>query len=391
MTADRNLFFCVSALIFLGVLMSYSLSSYTSVVLYHYGEFHFFVRQLFSAFLGIGIMWGLSKLDPKKWFSRLGFLLFFLPLLLTIGMVFLPESLSSSAGGAKRWIRLGFFSLAPLEFLKIGFTFFLAWSLSRTFVLQDRASVKEEVITFVPYSLVFLLLAFVVGVMQNDLGQIVLLGAVLAVLLVFSGGSAHLFGLIVSGAFAISVIAIVTSAHRILRLKLWWSNLQNSFFAFLPDKLANALRMNDLPESYQIFHAGNAMYNGGFLGQGLGLGQIKLGFLSEVHTDMVLAGIAEELGFVGLLFCVMVFVVLMVFIFKIANRLKEPKHALFCVGVALLLGFSLVINAFGVGGIFPVKGLAVPFLSYGGSSLLANCIAIGLVLSLARYAKDEIS
>ncbi|RVZ19275.1 cell division protein FtsW, partial [Helicobacter pylori] len=110
---------------------------------------------------------------------------------------------------------------------------------------------------------------------------------------------AHLFGLIVSGAFAISVLAIVTSEHRILRLKLWWSNLQNSLFTLLPDKLANALRISDLPESYQVFHAGNAMHNGGLLGQGLGLGQIKLGFLSEVHTDMVLAGIAEEWGFLG--------------------------------------------------------------------------------------------
>ncbi|WP_104745055.1 FtsW/RodA/SpoVE family cell cycle protein [Helicobacter acinonychis] len=388
MTTEKSLFFCTSLLIFLGVLMSYSLSTYTTVVLYHYGEFHFFIRQLTSAIMGIVAMWGLSRVDPKKWFSPLGFSLLFIPPLLIVAMPILPESLSSSAGGAKRWIRLGFFSLAPLEFLKIGFTFFLAWSLSRTFVVKKRINVKEELITFVPYSFVFMALALGVGVLQNDLGQIVLLGAVLVVLLVFSGGSTHLVGLIVSGAFAISVLAIVTSAHRILRLKLWWSNLQNSLFTLLPDKLANALKMSDLPESYQIFHAGNAMHNGGLLGQGLGLGQIKLGFLSEVHTDMVLAGIAEEWGFLGLCVCFILFSILMVLIFRIANRLKEPKYALFCVGVALLLGFSLVINAFGVGGIFPVKGLAVPFLSYGGSSLLANCIAIGMVLSLARYTKS---
>ncbi|WRC95586.1 FtsW/RodA/SpoVE family cell cycle protein [Helicobacter pylori] len=387
MTTDKSLFFCASLLIFLGVLMSYSLSTYTTVVLYHYGEFHFFIRQLSSAIIGIVIMWGLSRVDPSKWFSRLGFFLLFVPPLLIIGMFFLPESLSSSAGGAKRWIRLGFFSLAPLEFLKIGFTFFLAWSLSRTFVAKEKANVKEELITFVPYSVVFVALAIEVGVLQNDLGQIVLLGAVLAVLLVFSGGSTHLFGLIISGAFAISVLAIVTSGHRILRLKLWWSNLQNSLFTLLPDKLANALRISDLPESYQVFHAGNAMHNGGLFGQGLGLGQIKLGFLSEVHTDMVLAGIAEEWGFLGLCVCFILFSVLIVLIFRIANRLKEPKYSLFCVGVVLLISFSLVINAFGVGGILPVKGLAVPFLSYGGSSLLANCIAIGLVLSLARYTK----
>lgn len=76
MTTDRNLFFCASLLIFLGVLMSYSLSTYTTVVLYHYGEFHFFMRQLVSAIMGIIIMWGLSRVDPSKWFSRLGFFFF---------------------------------------------------------------------------------------------------------------------------------------------------------------------------------------------------------------------------------------------------------------------------------------------------------------------------
>ena len=78
MTTDRNLFFCASLLIFLGVLMSYSLSTYTTVVLYHYGEFHFFIRQLVSAIIGIVIMWGLSRVDPSKWFSRLGFFLLFI-------------------------------------------------------------------------------------------------------------------------------------------------------------------------------------------------------------------------------------------------------------------------------------------------------------------------
>ncbi|MFS7885920.1 FtsW/RodA/SpoVE family cell cycle protein [Helicobacter pylori] len=352
MTTDRNLFFCASLLIFLGVLMSYSLSTYTTVVLYHYGEFHFFIRQLVSAIMGIIIMWGLSRVDPSKWFSRLGFFLLFVPSLLIVGMFFLPESLSSSAGGAKRWIRLGFFSLAPLEFLKIGFTFFLAWSLSRTFVAKEKANVKEELITFVPYSFVFVDLSDWGGDFAKRFGADCSFGGGFSGVIGFFWGSAHLFGLIVSGAFAISVLAIVTSEHRILRLKLWWSNLQNSLFTLLPDRLANALRISDLPESYQVFHAGNAMHNGGLLGQGLGLGQIKLGFLSEVHTDMVLAGIAEEWGFLGLCVCFILFSVMIVLIFRIANRLKEPKYSLFCVGVVLLIGFSLVINAFGVGGIF---------------------------------------
>ena len=270
-------------------------------------------------------------------------------------------------GGRSDGSRLGFFFSSAFGVFEDWFHLFFLRGVCLALLWQKkRLMLKKELITFVPYSVVFVALAIGVGVLQNDLGQIVLLGAVLAVLLVFSGGSVHLFGLIISGAFAISVLAIVTSEHRILRLKLWWSNLQNSLFTLLPDRLANALRISDLPESYQVFHAGNAMHNGGLFGQGLGLGQIKLGFLSEVHTDMVLAGIAEEWGFLGLCVCFILFSVLIVLIFRIANRLKEPKYSLFCVGVVLLISFSLVINAFGVGGILPVKGLAVPFLSYGG-------------------------
>ncbi len=103
-----------------------------------------------------------------------------------------------------------------------------------------------------------------------------------------------------------------------------------------------------------------------------------------MHTDIVLAGITEELGFVGLFVIVMLFSYMLWRFFRIANRIANKTYYLFCVGIALLLGFSLIINAFGISGITPVKGIAVPFLSYGGSSLIANCIAIGLVLSISK-------
>ncbi len=109
MTTDRNLFFCASLLIFLGVLMSYSLSTYTTVVLYHYGEFHFFIRQLSSAIIGIVIMWGLSRVDPSKWFSRLGFFLLFIPSLLIIGMFFCQKAFPVALGGRRDGFVWGFF------------------------------------------------------------------------------------------------------------------------------------------------------------------------------------------------------------------------------------------------------------------------------------------
>ena len=122
-------------------------------------------------------------------------------------------------------------------------------------------------------------------------------------------------------------------------------------------------------------------------GKGLGNGLVKLGFLSEVHTDVILAGITEEMGFLGLICVCLLFIVLIFKILKIANRCENTMYYLFCSGVAVLLGFSFLINAFGISGIIPIKGIAVPFLSYGGSSLLANSIMIGMVLAISKKAK----
>ncbi|WP_104638417.1 FtsW/RodA/SpoVE family cell cycle protein [Helicobacter bizzozeronii] len=382
----RYLFFYASMLMILSVLLSYSLSTYVTM-LYHYKETHFFIRQLIAVVAGIILMWGVSWLDPNKWFSKIGFAIFFGSFFLMVLMNFLPDSFSTSAGGAKRWIRLPFFSLAPTEFFKVGFVFFLSWSLSRTFFNQEKSSVREELMILIPYLVVFLLIAFLIGVLQNDLGQVILLAIVLGFLLIFSGGSFKLFRIFFSIALGVGVLAIITSTHRILRLKLWWSNLQSSILSLLPSKLANHLRIENLPEPYQIYHASNAIKHGGLFGQGLGEGVVKLGFLSEVHTDMVLAGMAEELGFVAVLFCVGFTLMILHGMFKITNRLDNPKHMLFCLGVALLIGFSFIINAFGVSGIIPIKGIAVPFLSYGGSSILANALALGLVLSLSKQAR----
>lgn len=384
--ADRRLFIYVSILITISVLMSYSLSTYT-VIVYNYGQFHFFARQFGSAIIGILLMWILSQIDPEKGFKKIGFTLLAFTLLAMIIMPFLPESIASSAGGAKRWIRLPGFSFAPTEIFKLGFVFFLAWSFSRKFTFGQKHSPKETLLIVMPHLCVFLLVVFLIAVKQNDLGQVILLAITLGLMLIFAGGSLRFVGGLIMIAIITGIIAIVFSAHRILRVKLYWAHTQDYLLAVLPHKIADLLRIENLPEPYQIHNATNAIHNGGFFGQGLGEGLIKLGFLSEVHTDMVLAGISEELGFIGLTVCIWLFCAMLYRIFKIANRIENQSYSLFCIGVALLLGFSFIINSFGVGGITPVKGIAVPFLSYGGSSMVANCIAIGLVLSLSRRSK----
>ena len=381
--ADSKLFYAVILLLSIGVVMSYSLGVYITSF-YGYSQIHFFTRQLIAACLGIMLMWLLSRIDINTYFRRIGLAIFIISIILMVGMHFLPQGLVSSAGGAKRWIRLSFISLAPSELFKIGFVYFLAWSFSRKFVSNVHLSMKDEIRIFIPYLVLFIVAVVLIAVLQNDLGQVVLLALTLGVMLLFAGGSLRLLGVIFLGTIGTAFLAIITSPHRILRVKSWWASAQDSVLALLPQGWAENLRIGGLPEPYQIYHATNAISSGGFFGSGLGEGYIKLGFLSDVHTDIVLAGITEELGFVGLFGIVLLFAYILLRLFRIANRTSHKMYYLFCVGVALLLGFSLIINAFGISGITPVKGIAVPFLSYGGSSLIANCIAIGLVLSISK-------
>jgi cell division protein FtsW len=202
-----------------------------------------------------------------------------------------------------------------------------------------------------------------------------------------AGTSARFFMFSMLGATIVFVVAIVGSEHRVARVISWWSNIQNFVLSFLPNSIADKLRVEVSDTPYQITNSYYAIKNGGFFGEGIGNGTIKLGYLTEVHTDFVLAGIAEEIGLVGLLFVIGLFFIIIFRSLKIANRSTNKMYSLFALGVTLLIGTSLFINSFGITGITPIKGIAVPFLSYGGSSLLAHSVAIGMVLMISKKVR----
>jgi len=152
---DKKLFIFSSLLITISIYFSYSLSTYV-VVLFNYSEYHFVLRQAFFGFLSIGIMWFLAQLNPDIWLKRIGMGLFLGGLFLMMSMPFMPSSLVSEVGGAKRWIKLFGFSLAPVEFFKIGFVYFLAWSFSRKMTHHGGMGIKEELKRFSPYGFVFI-------------------------------------------------------------------------------------------------------------------------------------------------------------------------------------------------------------------------------------------
>lgn len=381
--ADYFLFILVSILVIMSMIFSYSLTVYT-VEFFGYERYHFFLRQFGVGIVSIGIMWSLSKMDPAKILGKVGMFCFVFFFTLMVVMPVLPGALVTESGGANRWIRLPGFSLSPVEFFKIGFVYFISWSFNRKILTQPKKGLIGDTILLAPYFLFFLIVVFIIAFLQKDLGQVVLLGAILVALIIFANRSYKIF-LALGGLAFLGVIGLIIAApHRVKRIHSWWSMVQDTILSILPSSFETYLRIDDLPEPYQVSYSLKAINNGGFFGQGIGLGDVKLGFLSEVHTDFVLAGITEELGLFGLMFIAFIILMIIWRIFKISRRVENNIYHLFSVSVALMIIVAFIINSYGISGMIPIKGIAVPFLSYGGSSMLSMALAIGLILSISR-------
>ncbi len=381
---DKTLYISVVVAMLFSLIMVFSLSTYP--VLYNeYPVYHFLIRQIIAVLIGFLMIMVLSKLDPDKWFNKIGLSVFLLFFIIMIAMPFLPTSMVSDTGGAKRWIGFGFFKITPVEFFKVGFVFLLSWSFPRKILHRQNMTFSEEFAAYLPYLIVFMISTVLIAVLQKDLGQIMVLAATLMVMFFFAGSSLNFFLFLIGTGFVGLIILIKTAPYRVQRVMEWWATVQDPILFALPSDLSNSLRVDAIAkESYQVSNSLNAINHGGFFGTGLGNGQFKLGYLSDVHTDFVLAGVAEELGFVGLVFVLILMLTIIFRIFKIASKLKNPVYSLFCIGVALLIGFAFIINSFGIAGVTPVKGIAVPFLSYGGSQILSLSLAIGMVLMVSK-------
>jgi len=375
---DTIIFIIVTVFLLIGALFSYSLPLYLENAK-HLSEYHFIGRYIFFSIIGFGIMTFLAFVNPDKWFNRIGWGIFIISSILVVLIPFLPDSIAPVINGARRWIKIGIFKFSPVEFFKIGVIFFLSWSFTRK--VKDIKSIQEEIKIMAPY--IFLLGFFwvVILVFQSDLGQVMVMGLIFAFMLFIAGGRFQTFAMIISGGIIVFILAVFSSTYRLLRFKAWLALMSSNFF---PHPIVKSSM------SYgQVKESLNAIHNGGILGEGIGNGIFKLGFLSDVHTDFVLAGIAEETGILGIAIIVLLFSLLIYRIFKIANRSEKKEYQLFAFGIGTLISLQFIINAFGVTSLLPIKGLTVPFLSYGGSSLVAFLTGIGMVLMISKRAKIE--
>lgn len=349
-------------LVGLGVMMVFSASGIRAEMVYN-NKYFFFQRQFLFAVLGIAVMLVAWRM-PREILNKLPY-----PALL-VSIVLLALTLSpfgAGAKGAQRWIGVGTtFKLQPMEFAKISMVFYLAYFLGSK---QDIIKTFSRGI-IPPFAITGLLCGLLL--LQPDFGG----AAVLAMLLFFmclAGGTRFIY-LFFSAMLAVAGAAmlIVNSPYRARRL------------------LSFVDPFKDATDSgYHVVQSLYALALGGWTGQGVGAGKQKLFYLPEAHNDFVVAVLGEEMGFVGI--CI-VFLLLAVFFwrgFKIAVAQREIRDRLAAFGLTLIVGISAVLNMAVIMSLVPPKGVPMPFLSYGGSSLLSTMICVGFLLNYSRTARTD--
>jgi cell division protein FtsW len=359
---DLVLLFLTLSLIGIGLVMLYSSSSIMAQE--RFGDSMYFVkRQIVFALLGLAVLI-VSKNLPYILYRRLVYVILGVTLLSLI-LVLLPQ-VGHRVGGARRWLRFGPISIQPAEFAKLALIIYISYS-----VAKKKERVSELSVGYAPHLLVSAVFIGLV-VMQPDLGTAITF-AVLTFLLLFVAG-VRLRYLLATG-FAVTPLLALAIAQKGYR----WERL----LAFL-----NPWR-DPSNTSFQLLHSLLALGSGGPLGVGLGSGQQKLFYLPEPHTDFILAVIGEETGIFGVSVVLLLYALLIYKGVKIALRAPERFGTYLAFGLTLAVGLQALINSAVVMGLLPTKGLPLPFISYGGSSLLTNLLAMGILMNISSYTREH--
>jgi cell division protein FtsW len=352
--AVTTLAFCVAALLALGLVMLYSATMTTSA------GAHDLMMQLVWCVLGFAFCVTATLLDYQL-LKKLAWPAFGCALFL-LALVFAPF-IGHASHGAHRWIGRGHMTLQPSEFAKVALIITLAWYGDRnqrhmhTF---QRGILIPMVIAGAVLGLIFV---------EPDRGQTILLAAVSGAMLLIAGVRWRFILIPIALGAAGLVFSLFHDSMRRGRISAWLH----------PEAHAGGAAL-------QAQQAMIGLGNGGWCGVGLGNGLQKNGYLPEIQTDFIFANIGEELGLIATLFVVLAFVVIAICGMFIAMRARDTFGFLLASGITFLISLQAAINIGVVTSALPNKGLPLPFISYGGSNLLAMLICIGLLFSVARHA-----
>lgn len=360
--SDGAILFPVFLLACMGIIMVYSASA--AIGMEKYGNHLYFIqRQLVFCFMGLCAMF-VTSMTPYRFLRPISYLILGVAIVLLCA-VHLPH-LGMKAGGAYRWIRVGGFSFQPSEFAKLALIVYLAYSLAK-----KQEMILDFFIGFLPHVIVFGVVSGLI-LLQPDLGSVVILGCITWGMMYIAG--VRMVHLMIFTPFLIPLgyFFIYKVNYRMLRI-----------LAFLHP-------WDDPSDTgYQITHSLKAFGSGGLFGKGIALGMQKRHYLPEPHTDFIFSVIGEELGLVGVLFILLLYAILIWRGAAIARNCKDRFGALMAAGITMSLAVQVIINTGVTLGVLPTKGLTLPFLSYGGTSLLINMICMGILMNIGASTTHE--
>ena len=358
---DPLLLGAITALATIGLVMVYSASAILATDKLGDG-FFFLKRQLVATALGAVAMALAMRIGYRR-LARLAYPI----LLVAVGLMVavLIPGIGTTAGGAQRWIRLVGFSLQPSEILKLAWVIYLAYSLAR-----KREKVASFSVGFLPHLLLAgFLAALCLG--QPDFGSAVALVFLLFAMLFTAGAKLSYLVASVLVALPVGYHLIASSPYRLRRLMAFldpWGTRQG--------------------DGYQVAESLLSVGSGGISGLGLGDGRQKLFFLPEAHTDFIFSIIGEELGLIGVVAGVLLYAVVIWRGLRAALSASEPFGVYLGLGLTALFAFHALVNMSVALGLLPTKGLTLPFVSYGGTSLVVMMGAAGILLSISASARS---
>ncbi|MBI5666137.1 MAG: putative lipid II flippase FtsW, partial [Nitrospirae bacterium] len=353
----RSILISVLLLVGIGTVMVYSSTALMSMR-EHGSGFNFLWKHLFTVCIGTAVMFLLSRTDYRKYRSLVYVLLGLSVVLLAL--VFAP-GIGISANGARRWLRLWPTTFQPSELVKVVMVIFLADYMDKNL---DR---MRDFRYGIAIPLGVMLFFQIIIIRQPDFGAVMSLGILTFAMLILGGARLTHIGSLALLALPAVYMLIMTSSYRSKRLLCFldpWKDAQGCGF--------------------QLIQSFIAFGNGSLWGLGLGGSKQKLYFLPEAHTDFIFSLIGEELGLIGALIVIAIFIWLFVKGFQVSLKTSEPFSYFLTLGLTMLIGVQAIINIAVSTGLMPTKGLPLPFISYGGSALLINMAAAGILINIAK-------
>jgi len=356
---DVKLLFPVLFLVGIGIVMVYSASSAVALNMFGSG-YYFLKRQALFALIGTVALVVCRHL-PYNLYRSLTY-----PLLL-LSMVFLAaihiSGLGYAAGGSTRWLRIGSFAFQPSEFARLALIIYLAYSMDK-----KKELLKQFSIGFLPHMLVLSVFTVLIF-MQPDFGSVVIFGAMTWIML-FVGGVRlrHLLSTLIL-ILPVAYYVMINAEYRLKRLLSFLNPWQYP-----------------ADEGYQVIHSMMAFGTGGLWGTGIGQGYQKLFYLPEPHTDFIFSVIGEELGLIGVLVILGLYGWILWRGVTIARNADDTFGAYMAMGLTIAITLQVCINMGVTLGLLPTKGLTLPFLSYGGTSLILNMASMGILMNIAAPA-----